>query len=95
MLDGPATVAADEDGAVAPMAVAGEDDVGYEQGIADIIEGGDAEDDIVDGTYGRQTTEIEDGLWCRQLVSHVVDAGYADDEHGPYRQEEEHQHRWY
>ena len=46
------TVATDEDGAVAPMAVAGKDDVGYKQRIADIIERGDAEDDVVDGTYG-------------------------------------------
>ena len=52
VLDGPATVATDEDGAVAPMAVAGKDDVGYKQRIADIIERGDAEDDVVDGTNG-------------------------------------------
>lgn len=61
-LEWPSAVATDIHRAVAPMAIKGEDDVSYQQGVAHIIKGGDAEDNVVDGTYGSQAAEIKKGL---------------------------------
>lgn len=42
-------------------ATEGEDIIGDEEGIADVIEGGDAEHDVTDGADGCETSEVEDG----------------------------------
>ena len=39
----------------------GEDVVGDEEGVADVVEGGDAEDHVTDGTDGEEAAEVEDG----------------------------------
>ena len=42
-------------------AAEGEDVIGDEEGIADVVEGGDTEDHVTDGTNGEEAAKVEDG----------------------------------
>ena len=67
----------------------GPDDVDYEQGIADVVDGEDAEDDVDDGAGGYESQQVEDGLAEGQAASHVVEGCNADEDDGPQRAEED------
>ena len=90
----PAAVAADVARAVVAEVVpqCPESVDGQEQ-VADVVEGGEAEDDVVDGTHAAQSQEVEQGIDEGQAAESVVDGGNGDDEHGPHRDEEQHQQR--
>ena len=70
-------------------AAEGEDVVGNEERVADVIEGGDAEDHITDGTDGEEATEVEDGAAQGEVLCHIVDGGNGDDDDGPDGSDEE------
>ena len=61
----------------------GEDVVGDEEGVADVIEGGDAEDHVVDGTDGREASEVKDGAAQGKVFRYIIDGGDANDDDGP------------
>ena len=83
-MERPATTAAAIAGARgAEIASDGEEDVGQEEGIAQVVEGGDAEDDIADGTDAHEAEGIEEGIGRLELAPHIVEGGHGDDEHGP------------
>ena len=66
LVKGGAALAADIDGtAMMHILVDGEGDVGDQQGVTDVVKGGDAEDDIVDSQDAHQAQAIEDGLSVR------------------------------
>ena len=67
----------------------GEDVVGDEEGVADVIEGGDAEDDVTDGTDGQKSAEVKNGAAEGEVASDVVDGGDGDDDDGPDGGDEE------
>ena len=67
----------------------GEDVVGDEEGVADVVEGGDAEDHVTDGTDGEEAAEVEDGTTQREVLCHIVDGGDGDDDDGPDGGDEE------
>ena len=72
-------------------AAEGEDVVGDEEGIADVVEGGDAEDHVTDGTDGKETAEVEDGTAQGEVLCDIVDGGDGDDDDGPDGGDEESQ----
>ena len=72
-------------------AAEGEDVVGDEEGVADVIEGGDAEDHVTDGTDGEETAEVEDGAAQGEVLCHIVDGGDGNDDDGPDGGDEESQ----
>ena len=72
-------------------AAEGKDVVGDEEGIADVVEGGDAEDHVTDGTDGEETAEVEDGTAQGEVLCYVVDGGDGNDDDGPDRSDEESQ----
>ena len=72
-------------------AAEGEDIVGDEEGVADVIEGGDAEDHITDGTDGEETAEVKDGTAQGEVLCDIIDGGDGDDDDGPDGSDEESQ----
>ena len=64
-------------------AAEGEDVIGDEEGVADVIEGGDAEDHVTDGTDGEEAAEVEDGTAQGEVPCDIVDGGDSDDDNGP------------
>ena len=70
-------------------AAEGEDVVGDEEGVADVIEGGDAEDHVTDGTDGEEAAEVEDCTTQGEVLCHIVDGGNGDDDDGPDGGDEE------
>ena len=64
-------------------AAEGEDVVGDEEGVADVIEGGDAEDHVTDGTDGEVAAEVEDCTTHGEVLCHIVDGGDGNDDDGP------------
>ena len=72
-------------------AAEGENIVGDEEGVADVVEGGDAEDYVTDGTDGEEAAEVEDGTTQREVLCHIVDGGDGDDDDGPDGRDEESQ----
>ena len=72
-------------------AAEGEDVIGDEEGVADVIEGGDAEDHVTDGTDGEKAAEVEDGAAQREVLCDIVDGGDGDDDDGPDGGDEESQ----
>lgn len=72
-------------------AAEGEDVIGDEEGVADVIEGGDAEDDVINGTDGEEAAEVKDGAAQGEVLSDIVDGGDGDDDDGPDRGDEESQ----
>jgi len=70
-------------------AAEGKDVIGDEEGVADVIEGGDAEDHITDGTDGQKATEVEDGAAQRKMLGHIVDGGDGNDDDSPDGSDEE------
>ena len=70
-------------------AAEGEDVVGNEERVADVIEGGDAENHVTDGTDGQKATEVEDGAAQREMLCHIVDGGDSDDDDSPDGSDEE------
>ena len=90
LVKGGAALAADIDGtAMMHILVDGEGDVGDQQGVTDVVKGGDAEDDIVDGQDAHQAQAIEDGLGERQLATDIIERGNGDKQHGPYGYQEQ------
>ena len=79
LVKGGAALAADIDGtAMMHILVDGEGDVGDQQGVTDVVKGGDAEDDIVDGQDAHQAQAIEDGLGERQLAADIIERDHRD-----------------
>ena len=72
-------------------AAEGEDVVGDEEGVADVVEGGDAEDHVTDGTDGEETAEVEDGTAQGEVLCDIVDGGDGNDDDGPNGSDEESQ----
>ena len=72
-------------------AVEGEDVIGDEEGIADVIESSDAEDHVTDGTDGEEAAEVEDGTAQGEVPCDIVDGGDGDDDNGPNEGDEESQ----
>lgn len=72
-------------------AAEGEDVIGDKKGVADVIEGSDAEDHITDGTDGQKATEVEDGAAQREMLRHIVDGGNGNDDDSPDGSDEESQ----
>ena len=72
-------------------AAEGEDVVGDEEGVADVVEGGDAEDYVTDGTDGEETAEVEDGTTQGEVLCDIVDSGDGDNDDGPDGGDEESQ----
>ena len=72
-------------------AAEGEDVVGDEEGVADVVEGGDAEDHVTDGTDGEEAAEVEDGAAQGEVLCHIVDGGDGNDDDGPNGSDEESQ----
>ena len=72
-------------------AAEGEDVVGDEEGVADVVEGGDAEDYVTDGTDGEEAAEVEDGTTQGEVLSDIVDGGDGNDDDGPDGGDEESQ----
>ena len=72
-------------------AAEGEDVVGDKEGVADIIESGDAEDDVINGTDGSKASEVEDGTAQWKVLRHIVYGGDGDDDDGPDGSDEESQ----
>ena len=72
-------------------AAEGENIVGDEEGVADVIKGGDAEDDVINGTDGEETAEVKDGAAQGEVLSDIVDGGDGDDDDGPDGCDEESQ----
>ena len=72
-------------------AVEGEDVIGDEEGIADVIESSDAEDHVTDGTDGEEAAEVEDGTAQGEVPCDIVDGGDSDDDNGPDGGDEESQ----
>lgn len=72
-------------------ATEGEDVVGNEERVADVIEGGDAEDHVTDGTDGEETAEVEDGAAQGEVLCHIVDGGDGNDDDSPDGCDEESQ----
>ena len=64
-------------------AVEGEDVIGDEERIADVIESSDAEDHVTDGTDGEEAAEVEDGTAQGEVLRDIVDGGDGDDDNGP------------
>jgi hypothetical protein len=72
-------------------AVEGEDVIGDEEGIADVIESSDAEDHVTDGTDGEKAAKVEDGTAQGEVLRDIVDGGDGYDDDGPDRGDEESQ----
>ena len=90
LMKGGATLAADIDGtAMMHILIEGEGDIDDQQGVTDVVKGGDAEDDIVDGQDTHQAQAIEDGLGERQLAADIIECGNGDKQHGPYGYQEQ------
>lgn len=70
-------------------AAEGEDVVGDEKGITDVIESGDAEDDVINGTDGQEAAEVENGTAQGKVLRHIVDGSDGDNDDGPDRGYEE------
>lgn len=63
----------------------GEDVIGNEEGIAYVVEGGEAEDGVVEGADTDHAAEVEEGIGGVKLMEYIVEGGDADDEHCPDR----------
>ena len=72
-------------------AAEGEDVIGDEEGVADVIEGGDAEDHITDGTDSEEATKVEDGTAQGEVLCDIIDGGDGNDDDGPDGSDEESQ----
>ena len=72
-------------------AAEGENVIGDEKGVADVIEGSDAENHVTDGTDGEEAAEVEDGTAQREVLRDIVDGGDGDDNNGPDGGDEESQ----
>ena len=72
-------------------AAEGEDVVGDEEGVADVVEGGDAEDHVTDGTDGEEAAEVKDGAAQGEVLRDIVDGGDGNDDDGPNGSDEESQ----
>ena len=69
---------------VAEMATQGKVYIYNKEYIAYIVERGDAEDDIVGSTDGKQSAKIDYGIAKRKLMAHIVDSSQANEQHRPY-----------
>ena len=67
----------------------GEDEIGNEEGITDVIEGSDAEDHVTDGTDGEEAAEVKDGAAQGEVLRDIVDGGDGNDDDGPDEGHEE------
>ena len=69
---------------VAKMATQGKVYIYNKEKIAYIVERGDAEDDIVGSTDGKQSAKIDYGIAERKLMAHIVDSSQANEQHRPH-----------
>lgn len=59
-------------------------DVADEQRVADIVEGGDAEHHVGNGTDSSKPDEIHHCLAEGQQATHFVDSSYANNDYRPH-----------
>ena len=69
---------------VAKMATQGKVYIYNKEKIAYIVERGDAENDIVGSTNGKQSAKIDYGIAKRKLIAHIVDSSQANEQHRPH-----------
>ena len=68
-----ATIVADT--GMAPIAAHGIEDVGQEKRIAKIVESGNGEEYIVDGTNGKETGQIKEGSTRVEFAPNIINGG--------------------
>ena len=71
------------------VASEGEDEIGNEQQIAYVIESGDAEDHIDNGTDGGKTGEVEQRIEGGQLMAHIIENSHSNEDDSPDRGDKE------
>jgi hypothetical protein len=71
------------------VAAEGEDEIGNEQQIAYVIEGGDAEDHIDNGTDGGKAGEVEQRIEGGQLMAHIIENSHSNEDDSPDRGDKE------
>lgn len=76
------------DTGVTPIAAHGIEDVGQEERIAQIVESGNGEEDIVDGTNGKETGQIEEGSTRVEFAPNIINGSKGCDRHGPNENQE-------
>lgn len=81
-----ATIVADT--RVAPIAAHGIEDVGQEKWIAKIVESGNGEEYIVDGTNCKETGQIKEGSTRIEFAPNIINGGKGCDRHGPNEDQE-------
>ena len=67
------------------VASEGEDEIGNEQQIAYVIESGDAEDHIDNGTDGGKAGEVEQRIEGGQLMAHIIENSHSNEDDSPDR----------
>ena len=65
-----------------------------EQGEAYIIQCQNAEHDIIDGTYGRKSCHIEQGIGSGEMSEDVFQGSNPDNDDSPHRSDEKSQMEW-
>lgn len=73
---------------MAPIAAHGIEDVGQEERIAKIVESGNGEEYIVDGTNGKETGQIKEGSTRVEFAPNIINGGKGCDRHGPNEDQE-------
>ena len=71
------------------VASEGEDEIGNEQQIAYVIESGDAEDHIDNGTDGGKAGEVEQRIEGGQLMAHIIENSHSNEDDSPDRGDKE------
>ena len=74
---------------MALVAAEGEDEIGNEQQIAYVIESGDAEDHIDNGTDGGKAGEVEQRIESGQLMAHIIENSHSNEDDSPDRGDKE------
>ena len=70
----------------------GKDEIGDEEKITHIPEGGDAEDDVIDGTDGGKPTEIQQAIAQRKTTIEVKQHGNTHDDDSPHGSDKQPKH---
>ena len=66
-----------------------EGNVDYQQEITNVIEGGDAEDHIDNGTDGGKAGEVEQRIEGGQLMAHIIENSHSNEDDSPDRGDKE------
>ena len=67
----------------------GKIEIGHQQHIAHIINCGEREDDVGDGTDTQQSAEIEECLVHRQTLAHLIHGSQSHNDDGPHGNQED------